>query len=294
MKSKKGKLIIIGGKESKGLPDEEHELNDDGDTVQLEILKTLAEEATKHHGCIEIITTASKSYPVELGRNYRSAFKKLGFEDLNVMDIRDREEAFKPEYAERVKNAKVIMFSGGDQLRLSTILGGTPVLSAIYEQFDKGGLTIAGTSAGAMVMSNSMIIAGESHGSFYKGGIKITSAFGFIPLVIIDTHFIERGRFGRLAHAVAINPAATGIGLEEDTAVVVSEGDILETIGSGNVIIIDGHTIRNTNIIEIKEGEPISIESLTVHVMSHGDTYSIQDRKFTSAIKLAKEEEKKD
>lgn len=278
----KGKLIIIGGHEDKGIEDSEKE-QINPEFVEQEILKRILAETDDSEGCIEIITTASESYASELGRNYVEAFKSLGCKTAGVIDINEREQAFESEYKERISKAAGVLFTGGDQLRLSTILGGTPFLDHIYHRYHKENFVIAGTSAGAMVMSNSMIIEGRGEKAFYKGQLKITSGLGFFPGVIIDTHFIKRGRFGRLAQAVAINPSYIGIGLEEDTALVVSRGNRLETIGSGNVIVIDGHIIQRSNIIDIDEGAPISINSLLVHIMAKGDCYLLAERRFIEA-----------
>jgi cyanophycinase len=139
---------------------------------------------------------------------------------------------------------------------------------------------IAGTSAGAMAMSNTMIYQGSSSEALIKGEVKITTGLAFIGDVIIDSHFVKRGRFGRLAQAVAANPSCIGIGLGEDTGVIVTGGSKLEAIGSGLVIIIDGHDIKHSNIADIKEGSPISIEHLIMHVLAKGNHYDLKKRKF--------------
>lgn len=278
----KGKLIIIGGHEDKGIEENDKE-HINPEFVEQEILKRILAETENTEGCIEVITTASESYADELGKNYTEAFKSLGCKTTEVIDIRERTQAFEEEYQERIKKSSGVLFTGGDQLRLSTILGGTPFLDLIYERYHKENFVIAGTSAGAMVMSNSMIYEGRGDKAFYKGQLKITSGLGFFPGVIIDTHFIRRGRFGRLAQAVGINPSYIGIGLEEDTALVVTRGNRMETIGSGNVIIIDGHMIQNSNIISIEDGAPISINSLLVHIMAKGDSYLLNERRMMQA-----------
>ncbi|RYD82995.1 MAG: cyanophycinase, partial [Sphingobacteriales bacterium] len=276
MKTPKGKLIIIGGSEHKGIPDEkEGSGNRNPDFMEQEILKRLIQERGRGDGIIEVIPTASK-IPDEVGDDYMAAFKNLDCDNGDVLDIRTRDDAYRESFVERIKKADAVMFSGGDQMRLSTILGGTPVLEAIIDKYWNEDFLVAGTSAGAMVMSNSMIFSGSSEEAFFKGELKITSGFGLIPGVIIDTHFIKRGRFGRLAQAVAINPSYVGLGLEEDTAVYVSRGSEMEAIGSGNVLIIDGHDIRQSNITEVDEGSPISIEGLIVHVLARGDLFSLK------------------
>jgi cyanophycinase len=139
---------------------------------------------------------------------------------------------------------------------------------------------IAGTSAGAMAMSNTMIYQGSSTESLLKGEVKITTGLGFLHNVIIDSHFVKRGRFGRLAQAVAGNPGCIGIGLGEDTGVLVRNGNELEAIGSGLVLIFDGHYILHSNIADIEDGMPVSIENLLVHVLAKGNYYFLKERKF--------------
>ena len=129
-------------------------------------------------------------------------------------------------------------------------------------------------------MSNTMIYEGPSDESFLKGKVKITTGLAFMKDVIIDSHFVKRGRFGRLAQAVSANPGCIGIGLGEDTGVLVKNGNELEAIGSGLVIIFDGHSIRHSNIADISDGQPISIEHLVVHVMAKGNHYNVKSRKF--------------
>ncbi|MDQ3072773.1 MAG: cyanophycinase, partial [Bacteroidota bacterium] len=248
-------------------------------------LKRIIDEINDANKYIEVITTASERYPEELGDTYKNVFKDLGADFVDVLDIRNRRDALDPEFEKRLENAAGVLFTGGDQLRLSTILGGTRLLDIIYEKYQNENFIIAGTSAGAMVLSNSMIYHGSSVDSFNKGELKITSGFGFFPGVVIDTHFIKRGRFGRLAQAVSVNPAYTGMGIEEDTALVVSHGNMMEVIGSGNVIIVDGHMIKSSNITDIGDGAPISIDSLLVHVLARGNGYRLSDRKFVTSVR---------
>ena len=175
--------------------------------------------------------------------------------------------------------------SGGNQLRLSSIFGGTEFLEIITERYHhEESFIIAGTSAGAMAMSNTMIYQGNSGEALLKGEVKITTGLAFVKDLIIDSHFVTRGRFGRLTQAVAANPSCIGIGLGEDTGVLISEGNYMEAIGSGLVIVIDGHGIRHCNIADLKEGSPISIENLIVHVLAKGNCYDLKKRKFSAEI----------
>jgi cyanophycinase len=186
----------------------------------------------------------------------------------------------KEEYIERIRHCDAVMFSGGNQLRLSATDGGTEFLSLIKQRYIEDEFVIAGTSAGAMAMSNTMIYEGNATRAHLKGEVKITTGLGFLNSVIIDSHFEKRGRFGRLAQAVATNPSCIGIGLGEDTGMLITEGNKMEAIGSGLVIIIDGHDILHSNIADIPDGNPISLENLKVHFCEKGNGYLIKERKF--------------
>jgi cyanophycinase len=278
----KGKLISIGGSVDKGTePEQYYRENNNIHFFALAILKRIVAETDDANPLIEIITTAS-SIPEEVGQTYLDAFERVGNNRTQLLHIRNREEAQNPEYENRIRNADAVLFTGGNQLRLTTIFGGTEIMRILHHRYlHESGFVIAGTSAGAMAMSNTMIYQGSSHEALLKGEVKITTGLAFIKDVIIDSHFVQRGRFGRLAQAVATNPGCIGIGLGEDTAVVVSEGDHLEAIGSGLIVVVDGHHMKHTNITEIPDGTPISIENLHVHIMAPGDVYELHSRKFT-------------
>jgi cyanophycinase len=277
----KGKLISVGGAEDKGTDLEQgfiqrNRLN----FFELGILKRFINEVGGIEKRIEVITTAS-SIPVEVGDNYLDAFGKIGCKNIGVIDIRKREDVFEEGFINRVKNADGIMFSGGDQLRLTSIFGGTEIYNVLHERyFNEEGFVIAGTSAGAMAMSNTMIYQGKSELAHLKGEVKITTGLAFMGNVIIDSHFDKRGRFNRLAQAVASNPQCTGIGLGEDTGVIVTGGNNLEVVGSGAVVIVDGRDIRHTNITEVGMGEPIALDNLRVSIMVRGNRYLLKERKF--------------
>jgi len=280
----KGKLISIGGSEDKGTAIEANfQPKNYLQFLEHGILKRIISEMKGVDSLIEVITTAS-IIPEEVGENYIQAFGKLGCTKIGLIHIKNREDALIPEYAARVKAADGVMFTGGNQLRLTTILGGTDFLKIILNRYMDEGFVVAGTSAGAMAMSNTMIYQGSSTGALLKGEVKITTGLGFIQDVIIDSHFVTRGRFGRLAQAVASNPSCIGIGLGEDTGVVIKEGNKMEAIGSGLILIFDGHNIRHSNIADLEDMEPISIENLLVHVMAKGNLYYLNERKFYADI----------
>ncbi len=276
----KGKLISVGGSEDKGTGIEPNfEPKAHLHFFEFGILKRILSEMKGVDSYVEVITTASQ-IPEEVGENYINAFGKLGCNNIGVIHIKNREDALTPEYLERIKKADGVMFTGGNQLRLTMIFGGTEFMEILYHRYQTENFVIAGTSAGAMAMSNTMIYQGSSTGALLKGEVKITTGLALIKDVIIDSHFVTRGRFGRLAQAVASNPGCIGIGLGEDTGVLVKEGNRMEAIGSGLILIFDGHSIRHSNIADIEEGAPISIEHLIVHVMEKGNFYYLKERKF--------------
>ncbi len=287
MNTPKGKLISIGGAEDKGTEPEKGygHSNKSLNFFSLSILKRFVEEVGGIDKKIEVITTAS-SIPQEVGQNYIDTFSKIGCKRAGVMNIRNREDVHNPEYIQRVKDCDGILFSGGDQLRLTSIFGGTEIYQVLHDRyFNEEKFVIAGTSAGAMAMSNTMIYSGKSELAHLKGEVKITTGLAFIPNVIIDSHFDKRGRFNRLAQAVASNPQCTGIGLGEDTGVIVIDNNYLEVIGSGAVVIVDGRDIKFSNITDVSESSPICIENIKVHILVRGNGYLLKERKFLPEVK---------
>ena len=277
-----GKLIAIGGAEDKGTVPEKGEVQKltNLNFIELGILHRIVNESGGHAAKIEVITTASM-IPNEVGENYLNAFGKIGCTDVSIMNIRNRADAQNEEYIHRINNCDAVMFSGGNQLRLSTIFGGTQLLQIMLHRYTtESTFVVAGTSAGAMAMSNTMIYEGNAARAHLKGEVKVTTGLGFMDDVIFDSHFEKRGRFGRLAQVVATNPSCIGIGLGEDTGMLITEGNKMEAIGSGCVIIIDGHDIRYSNIADIPDGNPYSIENLKVHVCEKGNGYLVNERKF--------------
>lgn len=283
----KGKLIAIGGAEDKGTDLEKGEIHRNNlNFFELGILRRIVEEAGGVAARIEVITTAS-TIPYEVGENYLDAFGKIGCLGVDVMHIRTRQDALDPAYMERLKACDAIMMSGGNQMRLSSTFGGTAFLKEMMRRYrEEPGFLIAGTSAGAMAMSHTMIYEGNATRAHLKGEVKMTAGLGLIDTVIIDSHFEKRGRFGRLAQAIAANPQRIGIGLGEDTGVIITRGNHLEAIGSGLVVIVDGHDIAHVNIADIPEGNPLSIENLRVHFCAHGNGYKLAERQFVGDATL--------
>lgn len=271
----KGTLIPIGGNEDKGKNDsEKHTLGfiDEG------ILYHVKQQAGGKKANIVIIPTAS-SIPVEMGENYTAAFTALGCENVTVLDIRSREDAEKQTSIDLIKAADCIMFSGGNQSKISNKIGGTTIHKIMLERYqNEVGFVIAGTSAGAMAMTEEMIAGGNAAEAFIKDAVTMYKGLGLVKELIIDTHFIQRGRFGRISGAVAKFPNLLGIGLAEDTGLIIKNGKCL-VIGSGMVIVFDGSKITHNNEKVLDAGTPMTIANLTVHVLSNGDRYYIEERK---------------
>jgi cyanophycinase len=279
-----GKLIAIGGAEDKGTDLEKGEVyRNNLNFFELGILRRIVAEAGGTLARIEVITTAS-TIPYEVGENYLDAFGRIGCTNIGVIHIRNREDALREEYIQRISNCAGVMFSGGNQLRLTAIFGGTQFLSIIKKRYKLEPFVVAGTSAGAMAMSNTMIYEGNPARAHLKGEVKITTGLGLMDEVIFDSHFEKRGRFARLAQAVSANPSCIGIGLGEDTGMLITEGNRMEAIGSGLVIIVDGHDIRYSNMADIPEGNPLSIENLKVHFCAKGNGYLVQERRFVELM----------
>ena len=280
MSAPKGKLIAVGGAEDKGTDLETGEIHRNNlNFFELGILSRIVEEAGGPASQIEIVTTASM-IPYEVGENYLDAFGKIGCTNVGVINIRKRQDAMNDECLERIRNSDAVMFSGGNQLRLSATYGGTDFLNILRQRYLNENFLIAGTSAGGMALSNIMIYQGNAARAHMKGEVKITAGLGFIDTVIFDSHFEKRGRFGRLAQVIATNPSCIGVGLGEDTGMLITEGNKMEAIGSGLVMIIDGHDILHSNIADIPDGNPISIENLKVHFCEKGNGYLLGERKF--------------
>jgi cyanophycinase len=277
-----GKLIIIGGAVDTGsFTEKNYQENIESNLNFFEkgILKRiLIESANLEASRIEVITTASQ-IPVAVGEEYVKAFSYLGANNVGVMNITLRDEANDESNVKRLQDADVVMFTGGDQLRLTSILGGTEFHRLLLKKYQETNFVISGTSAGAAACSNNMIYQGSSSEALLKGEVKITGGLGLINDVVIDTHFVHRGRIGRLFQAVVSNPMILGVGLGEDTGLLIKDGHEMEAIGSGLVILVDGRSIRDTNITDVAIGTPVSIEHLVVHVMAMNDLFDLENHK---------------
>jgi cyanophycinase len=263
-KKKPGRLIIIGGGERK---DEEHT-----------ILKEVAREADG--GKLVVVTVATEE-PEETWEDYRKIFQEIGVKKLEHLDVRIREEATSPERFELLEGAKVVFFTGGDQLKITSQLGDSAVYQNIERIYQEGG-TIAGTSAGASVMSETMLVSGPGEESHKVGDVLgMAPGLGLIRNVVVDQHFAERGRLGRLLAAVAQNPRQLGLGIDENTAVIVQGQESLEVIGAGAVYVLDGSGATYSNIGERDEdeGKTLAVFDVKLHVLSEGNRFNLQERR---------------
>jgi cyanophycinase len=256
-----GTLIVIGGNESK----EGHR----------PILELIAKRATA--GKLVVVTVASEE-PEQQWHTYQKTFKALGVARLEQFDARSREELLEQSRPETLDERTVIFFAGGDQMKIASKFGGTPLCDRLRELYAQGAL-IAGTSSGASVMAEVMMAAGESESSQHgQDSVRLAPGLGLISGVIIDQHFAERGRMGRLLAAVAQNPRLLGIGIDENTALVLQGHEHAAVIGSGAVYIVDGRSITHTNASE-SEDQAISVFGATVHVLNSGDRFDLANRK---------------
>ncbi|ENZ01035.1 cyanophycinase [Clostridium thermobutyricum] len=253
------KLIIIGGAEDKK-----------GNKT---ILKEICKEINNEKDLLVVMTVASE-VPLLIGEDYLKVFKSLGVKNIKILNINSREEANLKENIEFVKKSKLIFFTGGDQLRITSILGGTEISDEILSSKDK---IFVGTSAGASVMSGTMIIDGEDEESPKKSIVNMSPGLGFLNNVVIDQHFAQRGRIGRLLTAVAEHPGILGIGIDENTAIVVT-GNLIKVIGNGSVYVIDGDGINYTNISAQDMDKVLSIFNVKLHVLISGNSFDLKSK----------------
>lgn len=270
----KGNLLIIGGAENKG----EHEAKDKhtpSDFERLEVLKTFISLSEKKQPRIEVITSASTEGN-ESFQDYKKAFNQLKVHSVEHIHHNSRKEVINDsDLLKRIEDADAIFFAGGDQLKYTHLYGGTQFLTRLKQRYINEKFVVAGTSAGAMALSTPMIYAGNDEVQELGGMIKVTTGLEFLKDVCIDTHFVHRGRFVRMAQVVVTNPTCVGLGIEEDTAVIVSNGLDVEVVGTGTVIVIEGLFISEANIAEFTSDKPVTMRDLKVHILSDKDTYRI-------------------
>lgn len=258
-----GKLMIIGGAEDK-----------EGECV---ILRKLVELAGGRNGNIVVMTVATE-YPEVIGEEYTCIFKRLGVNEINVIHIDSRHNANEDSLVDKMNAATCIFFTGGDQLRITSLLGGTKAEEKLKEAYRRG-VVIAGTSAGASVMSETMITSGKDDDAPKKCTLKMAPGLGLLKDVVIDQHFAQRGRIGRLLTAIAQNPHMLGVGIDEDTAIIIDSDAVFEVIGSHAVTILDGKSLDFTNVSELKPDEILALTNVVMHVLPAGFRYDIKYRR---------------
>jgi cyanophycinase len=258
-----GPLIIIGGHE-----DKEHE-------------RTILKEVVRHLTADKlVVATVASHQPEGYFDTYCKVFRELGVKDLVELYIEERSESRDEAARQILDNAGGVFFTGGDQLRISSQIGDTPIERRIRELHETGAV-IAGTSAGASVMSDTMLVKGPSAESYRIGELHMAPGLGLVRDVIIDQHFAERGRYGRLLGAVAHNPRLLGVGIDEDTAIVL-QGQNFRVIGSGAAYVVDGVRATHSNIAEARSEHALSMFDIRMHVLSSGDAFDLGARKPTA------------
>lgn len=274
----KGKLIAIGGKEARSsdegiLAGSSQNTDASAGSILNHVLAEMRGPASK----IEILTTASEE-PAEMGKMYIEAFQEIGCGHVGVLDL-DRRNIDSKHVLERLFTADGLFITGGDQARLMEKLTGSEFLRTVKRRYQEDDFTVAGTSAGAMAMSDVMIREGESTESLLKGIVELSKGFGLLPNTIIDTHFMSRGRFSRLAEAILMHEGYSALGICEDTALVVGDGGMLRAIGAGVVIVLEAGNVRTTNFSEAKKGQAIYVEGMQIHIPAHDTLNPIDDKK---------------
>lgn len=258
----RGQLIIIGGAEDK-----------EGDC---KILREFVRRAGGINARIVVMTVATE-LPREVGENYIKVFERLGAEDVRIVDTVNREDASSSTYLEAIEKATGVFFTGGDQARITSILKDTQLDAAIHRRYSEG-IVVGGTSAGAAMMPDVMIVEGDSETNPRVNVVQMGPGMGFLPGVVIDQHFLQRGRLGRLISALAQQPAVLGFGIDENTAIVVND-DKFEVIGEGAVTVVDESGITHSNIGEILKDEALAVCGARLHILPHGYKFDLKTRK---------------
>jgi cyanophycinase len=259
MMSERGSLIAIGGHEDK-----------EGGRI---ILKEVAERL---NGGPLVLATVASHEPEGYLEMYEKGFADLGVE-LRELYVNERHETNDPEKLALFDDAAGVFFTGGDQLRISSQIGDSPIEVRVRNMLERGGV-VAGTSAGASMMSETMLVRGPSQESYRIGDLHMAPGLGLVRDMIIDQHFAERGRIGRLLGAVAHNPRVLGVGIDEDTAVII-EGERMRVIGRAAVYIVDGAVVTHSNVAEAEADYALSMHEVRLHVLTEGDTFDLKSRR---------------
>lgn len=256
-------LIPIGGNEKRS-PDSE-------------IFQEMVDLAGGSKARIIVVPTASEA-PGEQARDFRELFTAFNPENIQIVHIGERHDAGSPELLKIIEETTLFMFAGGDQLRLSSLIGGTPLHSALMARYRAGGCVVAGTSAGAAVIPEVMIFQNNRFRLFRKGGIEMTKGLGLIQDTIFDTHFVQRSRISRLVHAVATNPALLGFGIEENTGLLIENETTVKVIGTGTVIVVDGSEIEINHIGYAENRQPFALTNVRYSMLTPGLVFDIKKR----------------
>ncbi len=270
-KQTKTSILVIGGAEDK--------------VHGREILQTFYHRAGGANARLAIIPSASRE-PALQGDRYRKIFSDMGSQEIKIFDIRERHHCEEPEWHTYMDVCTGVFMTGGDQLRLYSLLADTPLMDRIRQAAQCGQIALAGTSAGAAVMSHHMIAGGGSGESPNRSLVDMGTGLGILPELIVDQHFYNRNRLARLISAVAAYPGRLGIGIDEDTCALFEGAGQLQVIGKGVVTIVDTREMTHTNVAEAGINDPLSLFNLRLHILSHGDRYNIQSRQLTAAPKL--------
>lgn len=270
-------LVVIGGAEDK--------------EGRKKILNEVCDLINKDRDLLLVATIASEIQE-EMEDVYDKVFREIGVKNIEFLNIEDREEAYLEKNIDLIKSSKLIFFTGGDQLKITSLIGGTPLNKALINGMHSGKI-IVGTSAGASVMSGTMILEGDDEESPKKHSINMCPGLGFIENVVIDQHFIQRGRIGRLLTGIAENPEYLGVGIDEDTAIIIDERKILKVIGNGAVYIIDGTGINHTNVSEQFRDKTLSIFNVKLHVLIEGNKFDLIN-KIPFEEEVFRDEDKRD
>ena len=259
-----GHLLVIGGAEDK--------------YNERRILKKFLELAGGSESAEILIIPVASDFPEFAADVYTQAFRNLGVANPRVLRATSRQDVVHAEVERLVDGVTGVIMTGGDQMRLVSILGGTKLADALRKKVRDTNVVMAGTSAGAAAMSTSMIVRGEPSSHPHKNAVKLSPGLGFLKNVIIDQHFSERGRISRLISAVAYNPYNLGVGIDENTAIILDGKGVLEVYGQGTATIVDGSAITFNEIAEVADNEAFSICGVQFHVLRDGLVYNYLDR----------------
>ena len=254
-----GKLLIIGGAEDK--------------KGEKKILKRFVAEAGNK--AVAILTAATE-YPEQVGGQYTEIFRSLGVQDVRVLDVADRKQANSEAVAHVLASVSGVFFTGGDQLRITGMIGGT-LLGRTLQNLYENGVIIAGTSAGASVMSDTMIVGGEA-GTPKKNTLTMAPGLGLLRSIVVDQHFAQRGRIGRLLEAVAQNPYVLGIGIDEDTGILVLPEGRFTVVGGQTVTVVDASGTVASNVSDSRAGQPLVLSPVSMHVLPEGYGFDLRQR----------------